>query len=94
MNPKSFLWLLTPGPHTTLNPKGACDLGITSTVIGMLSTEVAITATGTGQAAMIALSSSLRVGSSLSVFCRHKTTSYLFSRLGGRRRSFSRSDEK
>jgi hypothetical protein len=34
--------------HTTLNPKGAYDLGLTSTVVGMLSTEGAITATGTG----------------------------------------------
>ena len=39
--------------HTTLNPKGACDVGITSTVIGMLSTEGAITATGTGQYALL-----------------------------------------
>jgi hypothetical protein len=39
--------------HITLNPKGAYDLGITSTVIGMLSTEGAITATGTGQYALL-----------------------------------------
>ena len=30
--------------HTTLNPKGAYDLGITSAVIDILSTEGAITA--------------------------------------------------
>jgi hypothetical protein len=39
--------------HSTLNPKGVNDLGITSTVIGMLSTEGAITATGTGQYALL-----------------------------------------
>ena len=39
--------------HTTLNPKGAYDLGITSTVIGMLSTEGAITATGPGEYALL-----------------------------------------
>ena len=39
--------------HTTLNPKGAYDLGISSTVMGMLSTEGAITATGTGQYALL-----------------------------------------
>jgi hypothetical protein len=35
---------------TTLNPKGACDVGITSTVIGMLSTKGA---TGTGHYALL-----------------------------------------
>jgi hypothetical protein len=39
--------------HTTLNPKGSHDLGITSAVIGILSTEGAITATGTGQYALL-----------------------------------------
>src|SRR5215469_12366527 len=39
--------------HTTLNPKGTCDLGITTTVMSMLSTEGAITATGTGQYALL-----------------------------------------
>ena len=39
--------------HTTLNPKGACDLGITSTVMDMLSTEGAITATGIGHYALL-----------------------------------------
>src|SRR5215469_6887310 len=39
--------------HTTLNPKGAYDLGITTTVMDMLSTEGAITATGTGQYALL-----------------------------------------
>jgi len=39
--------------HTTLNPKGAYDLGITSAVIDILSTEGAITATGTGQYALL-----------------------------------------
>jgi len=36
--------------HTTPNPKGAYDLGITSTVMGMLSTEGA---TGIGQYALL-----------------------------------------
>jgi hypothetical protein len=39
--------------HTTLDPKGAYDLGITTTVMGMLSTEGAITATGIGHYALL-----------------------------------------
>ena len=39
--------------HTTLNPKGAYDLGITTTVMDMLSTEGAITATGLGHYALL-----------------------------------------
>jgi hypothetical protein len=39
--------------HTTLNPEGAYDLGITSTVMDMLSTEGAITATGIGHYALL-----------------------------------------
>src|SRR5215813_12555579 len=34
--------------HTTLNPKGAYDLGTTTAVISMLSTEGALTGTGIG----------------------------------------------
>jgi hypothetical protein len=43
--------MLTPGQ--SLNPKGAYDLGITLTVMGMLSTEGAITATGIGHYALL-----------------------------------------
>jgi predicted aspartyl protease len=39
--------------HTTLNPKGAYYLGITTTVMDMLSTEGAITATGVGHYALL-----------------------------------------
>ena len=39
--------------HTTLNPKGAYDLEITTTVMNILSTEGAITATGIGQYALL-----------------------------------------